>query len=784
MIQRIIDRTMGVEVKTIESTDVADEATSGALSSELAHKFQRHEDEAIQETLDQSLILSQPPLAKGTLLEAAFVDPAYPWPPVDGQGQNAVELQASLALLTQNDDQEDGSVFTTDTAQDRMQYPSRPQPQVPVQKWWKCCQSKEAAVTPEQMRQYQQERQRAKEAHEQHVNDKLQHNKRKEKEAYRARKYHTVPEGILIYRLDTSTGTIQLVSNTHANTDPETLLESCLVKSAAAAPDSRRSIRIVDKEDKVWTLTACEQRSSTAWLEALGLVDARHAKRGVFGRQGTSKWSQERLKQNELTEIEQDYMDLAHYSHKLIRSGALPNTKKGAGGAGGIYYSIDKLQEKEDEEEDAEALEAIAKRRAVMKDSWDFYRMICSLLRDRNKYHEVYRKLQLDPVYPYLNSMTGLNDPGDRPDYENLDKPIGQPEKPSYTNLSNYEIAKDLIAQAETAMPSLVEICKALAGSLGMEEVGVGPIKDINVALRKAERKYGGDILKVTDFCRALLVVKDVPSLLALLELARDSFGPLITRVKMSGLKGDQKPKPGGYRDVIMNVELKGHICEIQIHLYPMWVICGVDGFRHYRHCVEYNTDSFEDPYDALDGLDRKTMAELIVMAEEAVAETPLDNLEWYHEKYILDYFAEAGLFMRHGLDVWAEITFRHLIRLRTESPDIGPDHHETIVLYKYLRDCLKSQKKIGEAEEAQQIVVAFEESRSDEKEQAEQSMWTSLGEVYDMVVDPNRKEREEEEKFRKEVKQSKKHWRRIRQERFPFLDVDVEEKKVEELEL
>ena len=64
-----------------------------------------------------------------------------------------------------------------------------------------------------------------------------------------------------------------------------------------------------------------------------------------------------------------------------------------------------------------------------------------------------------------------------------------------------------------------------------------------------------------------------------------------------------------------------------------MWVVCGVDCFRHYRHCLEYNTDSFQDAYDALEGLDRKTMAELIVMAEEAVADTPLDSLEWFQEK-------------------------------------------------------------------------------------------------------------------------------------------------------
>jgi hypothetical protein len=471
--------------------------------------------------------------------------------------------------------------------------------------------------------------------------------------------------------------------------------------------------------------------------------------------------------------IENSYLNLANYSHKLIRAGALPGTKKGSGGAGGIYYTVDKVQSDTNYIED-EALEAIAKRRAVIKDSWDFYRMICSLLRDRAKYEEVFRKLQLDPVYPYLNSMTGLNDPGDVQGYENLDKPIMQRDIASYRTMTTYQVARELSKQAENAMPSLVELCKALAGSLGMEEVGVGPVKEPEAAIRKAEKKYGGDILKVTDYCRALLVVKDIPSLLALLELARDSFGPLISRVKMSSLKGDHPSKPGGYRDCIINVELKGHICEIQVHLWPLWVVCGVDGFRHYRHCVEYNTDSFEDAYDALDGLDRKTMAELIVVAEEAVSETPLDNLEWYHEKYILDYFAEAGLFMKHRLDAWAEITLRHLIRLRTESPDIGPNHHATIILYKYLAQCLLDQGRKAESNEIMVRVQQSEQQKSDEKKLATKSIWESFGEVYDMVVDPSRKEREAEEKVRKDIKLSKKRWRKIRQERFPFLDVDV----------
>jgi len=374
--------------------------------------------------------------------------------------------------------------------------------------------------------------------------------------------------------------------------------------------------------------------------------------------------------------------------------------------------------------------------------------------------------------------MTGLNDPGDV-GTENSTKAIIQKDLDEYGSMTKTQVADSLVKQAEKALPSLVEICKALAGSLGMEEVGVGPIKEAQAAIRKAEKKYEGDLLKVTDYCRALLVVKDFPSLLALLELARDSFGPLIRRVKLSTLKSDHKSLPGGYRDCKINLELKDHICEIQVHLWPMWTVCGVDGFRHYRHCLEYATDSFQDPHDALDGLDRKTMAELVVMAEEAVAESPLESLEWYQERFILDYFAEVGLFMRHGLDVWAEITLRQLIKLRTESPDIGPEHHETLVLYKYLEKVLRKLGKTEEADEVAEKLREAESRLSEEKKDAEESLWDSFmcgggpTDAYDMIMDPNKQEREEEENLRREVKASKKQWRKIRHDRFQFLDTN-----------
>ena len=134
---------------------------------------------------------------------------------------------------------------------------------------------------------------------------------------------------------------------------------------------------------------------------------------------------------------------------------------------------------------------------------------------------------------------------------------------------------------------------------------------------------------------------------------------------------------------------------------------------------------------------------------------------------------------MKHDLMIWAEVTFRQLIRLRTESPDIGPQHHETILLNKYLIRTLQAQHKYSEATEIRERIQMYERARSQEEADAEQSTWDSImcasNDVYDMIMDPNRKDREKEEALRKEVKASKRAWRQIRAERFPFLDADVD---------
>jgi hypothetical protein len=92
----------------------------------------------------------------------------------------------------------------------------------------------------------------------------------------------------------------------------------------------------------------------------------------------------------------------------------------------------------------------------------------------------------------------------------------------------------------------------------------------------------------------------------------------------------------------------------------------------------------------------------LVLLAEEAVATIPINVLERSHEKYILDYFAETGLFINLGQLIWAETTLRQLIMLRSSSPDIGPDHEETLYLQKYLE---KIVRDIGRTDEANEIL-------------------------------------------------------------------------------
>lgn len=231
--------------------------------------------------------------ALGTALEAAFVDPAYQWPPPDGAGRNAIELQASVNLMEDSE-----SVRTTESQRDRMRLPVRPKvgaappsADQPVRlRWWNCCGGGGGGTAAiEGVAGYEAAKRAALEARRGHNAQK----KARARQMRMANRYKRVPEGILIYRLDTATQTLSLVSEPHLKTDQASLLTEMVVASARPSPDkSRRGMLLTGVDGTTTTLVACEQRTAIAWLEAIDLMLANKHRMGdkvSRGRKGSDE---------------------------------------------------------------------------------------------------------------------------------------------------------------------------------------------------------------------------------------------------------------------------------------------------------------------------------------------------------------------------------------------------------------------------------------------------------------------------------------------------------------
>lgn len=217
------------------------------------------------------------PLAKqyssyGTVLEAAFVDPAYTWPPKEGEGKNAIELQASANLL---EDAE--SVCTTESEKEKMKIPPRPRVMGGSKKKnsFKCCSGSDKQMLA--LHEWELKKSEALEARKAHYEQKMERAKAQRK----LNRYNRVPEGILIYRLDTATQTLTLMSHPHAATDMDALVEEMVIASARpAAGNSRRGMFLKGVDGRSTTLVACEQRTAIAWMEAIDLMLANRRRQG------------------------------------------------------------------------------------------------------------------------------------------------------------------------------------------------------------------------------------------------------------------------------------------------------------------------------------------------------------------------------------------------------------------------------------------------------------------------------------------------------------------------
>ncbi|KAL9188241.1 hypothetical protein ACHAXT_006619 [Thalassiosira profunda] len=411
----------------------------------------------------------------------------------------------------------------------------------------------------------------------------------------------------------------------------------------------------------------------------------------------------------------------------------------------------------------------------TMENAWAYYRTINALIFDSRVYDYEFQVVQEDPLYPYLNSLVGIADSGED-GYANEHKRISQMAKKEYADLTPHRICHTLAKEANDALPGLKTVCGYIGNKLGMQTMAVGPMKKPSEALLKCERKYGGDPLLVTDYCRASLFVKDVASLLALVEIVLSKYAAIVRRIKLSSMKSDHHPLVGGYRDVKINLDIDGHICEIQVHLISMWLIKEGYGYAHYKQCCENNVDvSTFDIGRTLSGLKRKTLKDLSKVGENALLKRhPIVSVQQYNEDVIRDYFALANVYLCRGSPAKAEIILRRLVKLRSESGDFGPLHAETLIHMELLRKSLKCQHRY---KSASSVTNQISKAKKIQRERAHddptlEEMWENnhcgaMDHVCDLLLDPAKKERQEEKRKADTVEKSRALWLTVRRSFF-----------------
>ena len=425
-----------------------------------------------------------------------------------------------------------------------------------------------------------------------------------------------------------------------------------------------------------------------------------------------------------------------------------------------------------DDEDDGSTIETDLPltRAETVQNAWSFYLYINSLIFDSRVYDYEYEQIKDDPLYPYLNSLVGIADSGED-GFADENKRISQGARREYADMSSHRICHSLTKDAEKALPELKAICADLGSKVGIQTMAVGPIKKPSEALLKCEKKYGGDPLLITDYCRTSLFVKDIATLLALIEIVLSKYTSIVKRIKLSTLKSDHNPLLGGYRDCKINLVVGGHVCEIQVHLIKMWLIKEAGGYNHYKKCCEHNVyPSSFDIGRVLAGLSRDVLNDLVKISEDDMERTPIESLQHHQEEKIRDYFALASLYLCHSRGAKAEYILRRTAKLRSESSKFGRFHAETLLHLQLLRKSLKLQHKYKSAtavkNQIRKIISMHRKGDAAEPNLSQLCAADQCGafeRVCDMILDPAKTERQNEDQKAAMVDESRALWLRMR---------------------
>jgi hypothetical protein len=135
-----------------------------------------------------------------------------------------------------------------------------------------------------------------------------------------------------------------------------------------------------------------------------------------------------------------------------------------------------------------------------------------------------------------------------------------------------------LYNEASVAQSDLNDLTRAVASNHGGEPVIPPTLKGRARAQEKIAAEYDGDASRIVDLARSSIEFKNFRELEAALRDIASSAKVVRMKDRFA------KPLPSGYRDVLLNVEMKnGHVVEMQLHLKSILEVKGGIGHKLYE---------------------------------------------------------------------------------------------------------------------------------------------------------------------------------------------------------
>ena len=154
---------------------------------------------------------------------------------------------------------------------------------------------------------------------------------------------------------------------------------------------------------------------------------------------------------------------------------------------------------------------------------------------------------------------------------------------------------KDLGAKYKEAAklkPKYDDQMLGIATELGVQDqIMLAPLKGVKRAVEKIVGDYKGNANKIKDLVRGTIVVDDFEQTLKAIDMISQRMGkPLGLR---NGLvEGSEAESPDGYRDIKMNIEIDGHVTEVQVNFKEMIEAKDGEGHKLYEAARKIQTNA------------------------------------------------------------------------------------------------------------------------------------------------------------------------------------------------